>query len=77
MRTSHATLRSSARAHLTQQHLKCGATCTLQVMKLRRRFDDLSEQVARLTQQRELLLTQMADDQAQWEKRQQVGADAT
>lgn len=44
-------------------------------MKLRRRFDDLSEEVSRLTQQRELLLTQLADDQAQWEKRQQVRED--
>lgn len=46
---------------------------TLQVMKLRRRFDDLSGEVSRLNQQRELLLTQMADEQAEWEKRQQVG----
>ena len=43
-----------------------------QVMKLRRRYDELSEEVGRLTQQRELLLTQMNDDQADWEKRQQV-----
>jgi hypothetical protein len=42
-------------------------------MKLRRRFDEMSEDVSRLTQQQELLLTQMADDQADWEKRQQVG----
>ena len=48
--------------------------CTLQVMQLRRRFDELSGEVSRLAQQRELLLTQMADEQAEWEKRQQVGA---
>lgn len=43
-----------------------------QVMKLRRRFEELSSEVSRLTQQRELLLTHMADEQAEWEKRQQV-----
>jgi hypothetical protein len=46
-------------------------------MKLRRRFDEMSEDVSRLTQQRELLLTQMADDQAEWEKRQQVRVGKT
>lgn len=41
-------------------------------MKLRRRFEELTSEVSRLTQQRELLLTQMADEQAEREKRQQV-----
>lgn len=41
-------------------------------MKLRRRFEELTSEVSCLTQQRELLLTQMADEQAGWEKRQQV-----
>jgi hypothetical protein len=49
----------------------------VQVMKLRRRFEELSSEVSCLTQQRELLLTQMADEQAEWEKRQQVRVQYT
>jgi hypothetical protein len=45
---------------------------TLQVMKLRRRYDELSTEVAGLVQQRELLLTQISDDKAEWEKLQRV-----
>lgn len=42
-------------------------------MKLRRRYDELSAQLSGLSQQRELLLTQMDDEQAKWEKQQKVG----
>ena len=47
---------------------------TLQVMKLRRRYDDLASEVSNLVQQRELLLTQMSEEKAEWEKLQRVRA---
>lgn len=43
-----------------------------QVMKLRRRYDELAADVSGLAQQRELLLTQITDDKAEWEKLQRV-----
>lgn len=49
---------------------------TNQVMKLRRRYDELSAEVSGLSQQREMMLTQMAEQQAEWEKQQQVGGDS-
>jgi hypothetical protein len=50
-------------------------SCT-QVMKLRRRYDELTAEVSALLQQRELLLTQMSDDKAEWEKLQRVSSVA-
>lgn len=44
-------------------------------MKLRRRYDELTAEVTALVQQRELLLTQMSDDKAEWEKLQRVSHD--
>jgi hypothetical protein len=46
----------------------------LQVMKLRRRYDELTSEVTGLVQQRELLLTQISDDKAEWEKLQRVSS---
>lgn len=44
----------------------------LQVMKLRRRFDELASEVSNLGQQREFLLAQMSEDKAEWEKLHKV-----
>lgn len=41
-------------------------------MKLRRRYDDLASEVSNLAQQRELLLTQMLEEKAEWEKLHRV-----
>jgi hypothetical protein len=45
-------------------------------MKLRRRYDELTAEVSALLQQRELLLTQISDDKAEWEKLQRVSSVA-
>lgn len=44
-------------------------------MKLRRRYDELATEVSHLAQQRELLLTQISDDKAEWDKQQRVGLE--
>jgi len=41
-------------------------------MKLRRRYDDLSAEVSDLTQQRDQLMAQMAEEKADWDRQQQV-----
>jgi hypothetical protein len=43
-------------------------------MKLRRRYDELTAELSALLQQRELLLTQISDDKAEWEKLQRVSS---
>lgn len=41
-------------------------------MKLRRRYDDLASEVSKLAQQHELLLAQMSEEKAEWEKLHKV-----
>lgn len=43
-------------------------TCVLQVMKLRRRYDEMAADVAQVNRQKELLLTQISEEKAEWEK---------
>lgn len=43
-----------------------------EVMKLRRKWDDLNNQVAALVREREALLEQIAEDKAEWVRLQQV-----
>jgi septal ring factor EnvC (AmiA/AmiB activator) len=52
-----------------QQALEAGHA---EVMKLRRRWDELSAQVAGLGQERDALLEQIAEDKVEWARLQQV-----
>jgi hypothetical protein len=49
----------------------CVSMCA-QVMKLRHRHDQLTDEVATLTRQLEELRLQLADERAQWDKQRQV-----
>ena len=44
-------------------------------MSLRRKWDELSNQVAGLTHERDVLLDQIAEDKAEWARLQQVRGD--
>jgi hypothetical protein len=52
-----------------QQALEAGHA---EVMVLRRKWDELSSQVAGLSRERDVLLDQIAEDKAEWARLQQV-----
>lgn len=52
-----------------QQALEAGHA---EVMVLRRKWDELSSQVAGLARERDVLLDQIAEDKAEWARLQQV-----
>jgi hypothetical protein len=58
----------SVALYLLHQAMVKVHTCVLQVMKLRRRYDEMAADVAQVNRQKELLLTQISEEKAEWEK---------